>query len=151
MGRKAKELSYEIKEIVWKMLQYDKTITYMSETFGISRTTISSLKKRVERRCSIENISRRGRKYIVTSRDYQKLERLVKTHRRILRTNLMKTEQPVSKRTMQLHLHKNGFVRRVAKKKLVIRENNRKKTLVMVQRKLTIGEKLFSQTSQKLL
>lgn len=47
----------------------------------------------------------------------------------------MKTEQPVSKRTMQLHLHKNGFVRRVAKKKLVIRENNRKKTLVMVQRK----------------
>ena len=35
----------------------------------------------------------------------------------------------LSKRTVQLHLHKNGFVRRVAKKKVVSREVNRKKRL----------------------
>lgn len=62
MGRKAKELSNEVKEMVWKMLEDGKTITYVSETFGIPRSTISSLKKRVERRGSIENIPRRGRK-----------------------------------------------------------------------------------------
>lgn len=95
MGRKAKEFSNEVKEMVWKMLEDGKTITYVSETFGIPRSTISSLKKRVERRGSIENIPRRGRKSTMTSRDYRILERLVKTHRReSLKdiTNLMKTE-----------------------------------------------------------
>lgn len=43
MGRKAKELSNEVKEMVWKMLQDGITITYVSETFGIPRSTIQSL------------------------------------------------------------------------------------------------------------
>lgn len=126
--------------MVWKMLQEGKTITYLSETFGIPRSTISSFKKRVEQRGYIENIPRRGRKSTVTSRDYRKLERLVKTHRRESLKDITdqfneNRERPVSKRTVQLHLHKNGFVRRVAKKKLVIREVNRKKAFVLVQRK----------------
>lgn len=48
MGLKAKELSIEVKEMVWKMLQDGKTITYVSEIFGKPRSTISSFKKRVE-------------------------------------------------------------------------------------------------------
>lgn len=132
--------------MVWKMLEDGKTITYVSETFGIPRSTISSLKKRVERRGSIENIPRRGRKSTMTSRDYRKLERLVKTYRRESLKDITdqfneNRERPVSKRTVQLHLHKNGFVRRVAKKKLVIREVNRKKRLSWCRekRKLTVG------------
>lgn len=36
---------------------------------------------------------------------------------------------PVAKRTLQFHLHENGFKRRVTRKKLVIKEVNRKKRL----------------------
>lgn len=74
MGRKAKELSIEVKEMVWKMLQDGKTITYVSETFGKPRSTISSFKKRVEQRGYIENIARPGRTSTVTSRNYRKRE-----------------------------------------------------------------------------
>ena len=82
MGRKGKELSKEIKDVAWKLLQEGKSITYVSETLGVTRSTIGSFKKRVERRGSTENIPRRGRTPSVTARDYRKLERLVKTNRR---------------------------------------------------------------------
>lgn len=68
----------EAKQMVWKLLQDGKTLMYESETLGIPRSTITSFKKRVEQ----ENIPRRGRKSTVLTRDYWKLERLVKTHRR---------------------------------------------------------------------
>ena len=134
MGRKGKELSKEIKDVAWKLLQEGKSITYVSETLGVNRSTIGSFKKRVERRGSTENIPRRGRTPSVTARDYRKLERLVKTNRRESLQDITdrfneNRQQPISKRTVQLHQHKNGFVRRVAKKKVVIREVNRKKRL----------------------
>lgn len=46
----------------------------------------------------------------------------------------------MSKLTVQLYLQKNGFVRRLSEKKLVIREVNRKKTLAWCRekRKLTV-------------
>lgn len=46
----------------------------------------------------------------------------------------------MSKRTVQLYLHKNGFVRRVSKKKLVIIGVNKKKRLAWCRkkRKLTV-------------
>ncbi|XP_062600651.1 uncharacterized protein LOC134262292 [Saccostrea cucullata] len=145
MGRKGKELSNQVKEIAWKLLQEGKTISYVSETLDVSRTTIASFKKRVERRGFIENIPRRGRKPVVTARDYRKLERLVKTHRRESLQDITdkfneNKERPISKRTVQLHLHKHGFVRRVAKKKLVIREVNRRKRLSWCRekRKVTV-------------
>lgn len=62
MGRKAKEMNTEVKEMVWTLLQDGKTINYVSETLGISRSTTTSFKKRVNLRGSLENIPRRGRK-----------------------------------------------------------------------------------------
>lgn len=108
----------------------------MSERRGIPRSTITSFKKHVERG-SLENITRRGRKSTVSTRDYRKLERLVKSHRRNNSKDNTDSfnenrERPVSKRTVQLYLHKNGFVRRVSKKKLVTREVNKKKTPCLV-------------------
>lgn len=118
------------------MLQDGKTITYVSETFGKPRSTISSFKKRVEQRGYIENIARRGRKSTVTSRNYRR-----ESLKDITDQFNENRERLVSKRTVQLHLHKNGFVRRVAKTKLVIREVNRKKRLSWCRekRKLTVG------------
>lgn len=40
--------------MVWKMLQDSTTITYVSVTFGISRSTILSFKKRVKQQGSMK-------------------------------------------------------------------------------------------------
>lgn len=71
MGSKAKEMSIEVKEMVWKLLHDGKTITYVSETLGILRSTITSFKKRVELRVSLENIPIQGRKFTLSTRDYR--------------------------------------------------------------------------------
>ena len=47
-------------------------------------------------------------------------------------------DKPVAKRTLQYHLHENGFKQRVQRKKLVIKEVNRKKKTVMVPGKAEI-------------
>lgn len=48
MGCKAKEMSIEVKDMVWKLLQEGKTIMYVSERLGIPRSTITSFKKLVD-------------------------------------------------------------------------------------------------------
>lgn len=118
-------MSIEVKEMVWKLLQDGKTITYGAKTLCIPRSTITCFKKRVERQSSMENIPIQGRKSIVSTRDYQKLEGLVKSHRRENLKDITDSfnenrERSVSKWTAQLYLHNNGFVRRVSEKKLVI-------------------------------
>ncbi|XP_062569344.1 uncharacterized protein LOC134231397 [Saccostrea cucullata] len=134
MGRKGKELSSEVKEVAKKLLDKGKTVRYVADVLGVSHSTIGSLKKRFEERGSVENIPRSGRQPTVTERDYRCLERLVKVNRRDSLTEITNKFNenrniPVSKRTLQLHLHKHGFTRRVSKKKLVIREINRRKRL----------------------
>lgn len=88
--------------MAWKLLQD----TYVSETLGIPRSTITSFKKRVELRGSLENIPRRVRKSTVSTRDYRKLERLVKSYRRdnfkdITDNFNENSERPESKRIVQ--------------------------------------------------
>lgn len=118
-------MSIEVKDMVWKLLQDGKTITYVAKTLCIPRSTITSIKRRVELQGSMENFPIQGRKSIVSTRDYQKLEGLVKSHRRENLKDITDSfnenrERSVSKWTVQLYLHKNGFVRRVSEKKLVI-------------------------------
>lgn len=101
-------------------------------SLGIPSSTITSFKKRVELRGSVENIPIQGRKSIVSTRDHQKLEGLVKSHRRENLKDITDSfnenrERPVSNWTVQFYLHKNGFVRRVSETKLFIREVNREK------------------------
>lgn len=54
----------------------------MSNTLHIPRSTVGSVKKRIEQRGSIENIPRRRMPPAVTARDYRKLEWLIKLNRR---------------------------------------------------------------------
>ena len=80
----------------------------------------------------------------MTTRDYRKLERLVKTNRRESLQDITdmfneNRQQPMSKRTVQLYIHKNGFVRRVARNKVVIREVNRKKRLSWCREKRNLS------------
>ncbi|XP_060565907.1 uncharacterized protein LOC132724940 [Ruditapes philippinarum] len=106
---------------------------------------VGSLKKRIEHRDSIENIPRSSRKPTVTAREYRRLERLVKSNRRDSLQDITtkfneNRDRPLAKRTLQFHLHKHGFRRRVARKKLTIREVNRRKRLSWCRekRKLTV-------------
>ena len=69
-----------------------------------------------------------------TPRDFRKLERLVKViERETLSDITLKFNEnnvnPVARRTLQYHLHQNRFKRTVQRKKMAIKEVNRKKRL----------------------
>ena len=120
-----------VYSFICKMIKNGDYIQKVSEILGIPPSTISSVKKRTEERGSVENIRRSGRPPNLSDRHYRRLERLVKTNRReslIEITNKFheNIDQPVAKHAAQLHLHKHGFLRRVSKKKVVVKESNRK-------------------------
>ena len=83
----------------------------------------------------VENKPRSGRSKKIKPRDYRQLERIVKkTNRRSLLSDITtklneERPDPVSKRTIQHNLHKHNYRRSVVKKKLVIKDVNRKKRL----------------------
>ena len=75
---------------------------------------------------------RSGRKRSFTNRDRNALKRLVKSNRRLtlqdITTKLNECEtKTFSQKTMQRELHSEGYKRRLAKKKMVVLEVNRKK------------------------
>ena len=96
--------------------------------------TVTNTVKRFLQSGSVENKARSGRLKVVTDRYYRKLEGLVKVNRRYSLSNITPKfnearDRRVSKRTVQHHLNKHGFNRRVLIKHVVIREVNRKKRL----------------------
>ena len=80
----------------------------------------------------METLTRSGRKRSFTNRDRNALKRLVKSNRRLTvqditaKLNECKTKT-FSQKTVQRVLHSEGYKRRLAKKKMVVREANRKK------------------------
>ena len=145
MGRKGKELGRNVKEIARDLLESGKSVRCVANLLRIPKSTIGDLKRRIEERGTIENIHRSGRTRVVTPRDYRQLERLVKTNRRDSLSDITlkfneNRDKPIAKRTLQFHLHKHGYNRRVAKKRVVVRDVNRKKRLSWCRekRKLTV-------------
>ena len=80
----------------------------------------------------METLTRSGRKRSFTNRDRNALKRLVKSNRRLIlqditaKLNECKTKT-FSQKTVQRLLHSEGYKGRLAKKKMVVREANRKK------------------------
>ena len=98
---------------------------------------VSNIVKRFLQSGSMESKARSGRPKVVTDLEYRKLERLVKVNRRDSLSAITSKfnearDRRVSKRTVQHHLNKQGFNRRVSRKRVMIREVNRKKEAVMV-------------------
>ena len=96
--------------------------------------TISNIVKKYMDTGSVENKKRSGRPKLVSDRDYRKLERLVKANRRDTSSNITlkfneNREIQVSRRTVQSHLSQHGFQKRVLKKKVVVKAENRRKRL----------------------
>ena len=84
----------------------------------------------------METSTRSGKKKSFTNRDRNALKRLVKSNRRLTlqnstaKLNECKTKT-FSQKTMQRVLHSEGYNIRLSKKKMVVREANRKSESVV--------------------
>ena len=93
---------------------------------------ITTVLSKYGRTGTVETLTRSGRKRSFTNRDRNELKRLVKSNRRLTlqditaKLNECKTKT-FSQKTLQRLLHLEGYKRRLAKKKMVVREANRKK------------------------
>ena len=134
MGRKGPEISPEVRNLAVDLHQNGHRLCEISKMLHLPYMTVSNIFKRFLQSGSVENKARSGRPKIVTDRDYRKLERLVKVNRRDSLSDItskfnVARDRRVYKRTVQHHLSKHGFNRRVSRRRVVIREVNRKKRL----------------------
>ena len=133
MSRKGAELSTETKELIITLSESVQNKAELSRMLNIPRTTITSVLSKYRRTGTVETkLTRSGRKRSFTNRDRNALKRLVKSNRRLTlqditaKLNECKTKT-FSQKTVQRELHSEGYKRRLVKKKMVVREVNRKK------------------------
>ena len=132
MSRKGAELSTETKELIITLSESVQNKAELSRMLNIPRTTITSVLSKYRRTGTVETLTRSGRKRSFTNIDRNALKRLVKSNRRRIlqditaKLNECKTKT-FSQKTVQRLLHSEGCKRRLAKKKMVVREANRKK------------------------
>ena len=119
-------------KLIITLLESMKNKVELSRMLDILRTTITSVLSKYQRTGTVETLTRSGRKRSFTNRDRNALKPLVKSNRRLTiqditaKLNECKTKT-FSQRTVQRVLHLEGYKRRLAKKKMVVREANRKK------------------------
>ena len=138
MGRKGQELATDVKNMITELFQSGYSRRKIGDILKIPKSTV--IRKFVVDTGSVQNKPRSGQPLSVKLHDYHKLECIVKTGRRDSLndiTNKFNEENsvPVTKCTIQHHLHKHGYHRRVYKKKVVIREVHRKKRLAWCREK----------------
>jgi transposase len=119
----------------------------IGNALNIPKSTVIDVCAKYSATRSVESIKRSGRPTYVGARSHRKLERIVKVNRRSSLSDITakfneENVNSVSKRTVQRHWHNHNFKRRVMKKKVVVKEGNRKKRLswCRVKRKWTIND-----------
>lgn len=132
MTTKRKEISGEVRELVVKCHQEGKSQYQVAEIFDIPRATVQSILKKFKQHGSVENRSGRGRKRLFTQRDENKLSRIVKENRRRSLQDITTIinedkDHRFCTKTIQRKLSGLGYKRRVIKKKVVVRDTNKKK------------------------
>ena len=132
MSRKGAELSTETKELIVTLSHSVQNKAELSRLLNIPRTTITSVLREYQRTGTVKTSTRSGRKKSFTYKDRNDLKRLVKSNIRLTLQNITaklnecKTKT-FSQKTVQRVLHSEGYKRRLEKKKMVVREANRKK------------------------
>jgi len=134
MVKYRKELSTDTKEAIISLYNSGIKQSEISRRLSIPKTTISDILKRFKQRGSVENKSRNGTPRKLTDRDTRGLVRLVRDNRKKSMneiTNVFNqvSTSSVSKRTVQRKLYSEGYHRRVIRKRIRIREANRKNRL----------------------
>ena len=134
MSRKGAEPSTETKELIITLSESVQNKPELSRMLHIPRTTITRVLSKYRMTGTVETLTRSGKKRSFTNRERNALKRLVKSNRRLTlqditaKLNEYKTKT-FSQKTVQRVLHSEGYKRRLAKKKMMVREANRKKRL----------------------
>ena len=159
MGRKSKEISHEIKQLVVDLKREGHRNCDIQRLLKISESTIRSIWKKFISTGNIENMPRSGRPRKMTKRAESRLLRLVRKNRQLPLRDITNDfneggEVQVHHKTVQRILHKNKIFRRVIRKKMVVRGVNRKKRLswCLARRRWTVEndwrQVIFSDESQ---
>ena len=132
MASERKELSSEVRNLIVQCHQEGKNQCELARIFNISRSIIKSIIKKYKQHGTVENRTGRGRKCLFTNRDVNQLSRAAKQNRKTsLRdiTNAINEsrEHSFCKKTISRKLKCLGYKRRVSKKKMVVKEGNKKK------------------------
>ena len=132
MNRKGADLFIETKELIVSRSQSVQNKAELSRLLNIPRTTITSVLSKYRRTGTVETLTGSGRKKSFTNRNRNALKRLVKSNRLLSLQNITSKlneckTKTFSQKTVQRVLHSKGYKRRLAKKKVVVREANRKK------------------------
>ena len=141
MAGKRKEFSNDINNVIVVMRKSGHKQQEIADTLNIPRGTVSDVVVRFKRRGSVKNKLHTGRHRFLDERDTRVLAMLVrsdsKTPLKDVKTKFNENrETQLSKRTVQRSLYQEGYNRRVAKKKVRIREVNRKKRVKWAREKL---------------
>ena len=127
MSRKGAELSTETKELIITLSESVQNKAELSRMLNIPRTNITSVLSKYRRTGAVETLTRSGRKRSFTNRDRKvKVTDDLTLQDFTAKLNECKTNT-FSQKTVQRVLHLEGYKRRLAKKKMVVREANRKK------------------------
>ena len=159
MDRKSKELSEDRKQLVVDLKREGHRNCEIVKLLHIPESTIRSIWKKYNSTGNVENIPRVGRPRKVTRRGEVRLLRMVKkNHGKVLREITNDFNEGgvvrVHPKTIQCYLHKNKIFRRVVRKKMVVREVNKKKRLswCLERRRWTVNlhwnQVIFSDESQ---
>lgn len=130
--RKSEEIPVAVRKKVIEAYQTEKNKAELGRLLGIPRTTINSIIKKFEVHGSVENRHRSGRKPKFTVRDEVQLSRVMKNNRRGTLNDITNEinegkDSTFCSKTVRRKLFQMGYNRRVQKKKMVVRECNRKK------------------------
>jgi transposase len=138
MGRRSSELSLCSKELIVQASFRTPNKAELSRMFNVPRTTISSILKKFEEEGTVETKPRSGRRVLFTARDTTAAVRLVKKERKATLADItaklnQEKDQTFCQKTVVRKLHQEGYRRRLAKKKMVVRLVNKRKRVVWCQ------------------
>ena len=141
MVRNRKELSVEVKEAIVSLYYSGIRQTEISRRLSIPRTTITGVIDRFRKRGNVENIQRVGAPAKLSRHDTRAILHSAKINRKRSLSDIslvfnQHREATVSKRTFQRKLYSEGYHRRVVRKRIKIREVNRKNRLNWCHREL---------------
>lgn len=128
---KSKNLSPAVKQIVVDSYRQTGNYSETARVLKMDRKTVYAVVKRCEIRGSAGNAKKSGRPRKMDVRDERQLLRLVKFNRTTPLKDItgqfnQGRQVPVSERSIHRYLSKNKYHRRVCRKKIRIREQNRK-------------------------
>ncbi|XP_061169019.1 uncharacterized protein LOC133178299 [Saccostrea echinata] len=141
MAENRKHLSNDIKKVIVDMREKRYKLQQIADDLNFPRGTVTGVISRFKQRSVVENLPQTGRPRLLSVRDSRSLVRLARTNRKTpLKeiTTQFNTFRPreVSKRTVQRCLCREGYHRRIVKKKVRVKEVNRKKLLAWCRGKL---------------